>query len=638
MQKTQFFDRVKLYLFALLLLTLFFAQTASAQVKSFYWEEFDVNMTLLPNGDVNVVEAQTLVFSGGTFTFGFRTIPVGVEGQNDGIIVHGVREGDIVYEESSLRRDNTYIVSQQSGETVIDWYFAPTDGRHTYTLEYTVQNPIIVGTAEEGDGDQLFWKPLPPDLLGSRVENSRVTLNLPNGVQPQQYLDGSGYLAEGNIDGNSTLVETRVSEDGETVVFEAQTPIFSGDVFEIRTQIPHGVLAIPVPEWQQRQMRNDSVQLVVLLLAVALLCLGPLGVIALWYMLGRDPELSVTPPDYVSEPPSNLPPAVVGSLIDERADMHDVISTLVDLARRGFLTIEEKKGNDFVFTRSEGSGSLRPFEQTFYQRLFRGNKNSTELSSLRYKFHTTVPKIQRQLYDELVDSGFFPAPPESIRNRFSVLAGLVLAAAAVSAFIIAAVLPEDIAIVAACPGIALGLSGAMLLYVARHMPRKTQKGVEEAAKWMAFKKYLEKIEQYEKIEQATELFEKYLPYATAFGIERAWIRKFSQMAQTPPPTWYYPYPGHYGGYGRPFPSGSGGSSSGERGGSREGGRPTLEGMSGGLTGGLAAMSGGLTRMLNSSSRVMQTAPPSQSSSGGFSGGFSGGGSFSSGGGGSGGFG
>jgi uncharacterized membrane protein len=165
------------------------------------------------------------------------------------------------------------------------------------------------------------------------------------------------------------------------------------------------------------------------------------------------------------------------------------------------------------------------------------------------------------------------------------------------------------------------------------MPAKTPRGAEAAARWKAFKAYLERIEKLTDLKQSAELFERYLPYAIAFGMNKSWIWKFSTLTDTPAPAWYVPYgvwlPGHLGRPGRgalasptradpsAAPTASGG----------------LQGMSDGLAGGLQSMGDGLTQLLNTTGRVLQTAPSSSGRSGG--GGFSGGG-FSGGGGGGGG--
>ena len=72
----------------------------------------------------------------------------------------------------------------------------------------------------------------------------------------------------------------------------------------------------------------------------------------LWYRKGRDPRVreSVSvmyePPKFDSRP---LIPAEVGTLIDEKFDPRDITSTIVGLAVKGYIQIEEteKKRGDF---------------------------------------------------------------------------------------------------------------------------------------------------------------------------------------------------------------------------------------------------------------------------------------------------
>src|SRR5690606_26415589 len=108
----------------------------------------------------------------------------------------------------------------------------------------------------------------------------------------------------------------------------------------------------------------------------------------------------------------------------------------------------------------------------------------------------------------------------------------------------------------------------------------------------AFRNYLQNIETYQNMDEAGELFEKYLPYATAFGLDRTWIRKFSGVPHTPIPRWYVPYGygPYYGGYGRPTTSGGSGGGAPAL--------PSLDSAAGSMAGGLESMSAGLTRMLN----------------------------------------
>jgi hypothetical protein len=196
--------------------------------------------------------------------------------------------------------------------------------------------------------------------------------------------------------------------------------------------------------------------------------------------------------------------------------------------------------------------------------------------------------------------------------------------------------------------------------VATNMPRKTLKGAEAAAKWKAFKRYLEDIEHRQNIAESQGIFEKYLPYATAFGLEQSWITKF-ERAGTPMPGWFggagpVLMPG--GGYGRGYRRGPGGviilpgggfggsGSSGGQGASGGGDGvdiPGMQDLSDSAAGGLQGGSDSLLDMLGTASRVFGGGSGrggggsfgSWGGGGGGFGGFSGGGGFGGGGGGGG---
>src|SRR5690606_30294236 len=92
------------------------------------------------------------------------------------------------------------------------------------------------------------------------------------------------------------------------------------------------------------------------------------------------------------------------------------------------------------------------------------------------------------------------------------------------------------------PFVSLLILGVTMLIFAQQMPRRTQAGAEAAAKWEAFRRYLMEIERYQNVEEAKAIFSSYLPYAVAFGLERAWVRKFARV-NTPAPHWYGPWHG-----------------------------------------------------------------------------------------------
>jgi uncharacterized membrane protein len=393
-----------------------------------------------------------------------------------------------------------------------------------------------------------------------------------------------------------------------------------------------GVIGGGKPNWQEDYDRkaewNENKR------PIANLALGTLGLLALigspllvyllWYIRGRDPHVGLVA-DYLPEPPGEVPPGVVGTLVDEKADLQDVVATLIDLARRGYLTMieEGEKGfgglvfkRDFVFERTDKDwGDLRDYERVLLRKLF-GRSQNRRMSDLKNKFYKALPKIRNGLYDTIVDEGYFRANPNTTRQRYTV-AGVILGMLAVFVGIFASALWVEWVDAVWCPAAGFLVGAVALAIVGQAMPAKTKKGAEATARWRAFRRYLKEIERYTDLETATELFERYLPYAIAFNLERRWVSKFARVETTPIPGWYYPYwtMGH---------AGRGGASR-RRAGSGGRARPSLQGMSDGLTGGLQSMSDGLTSMLNSAAKTF-TSAPSSSGSGGFSGGgFSGGG-------------
>ena len=247
-----------------------------------------------------------------------------------------------------------------------------------------------------------------------------------------------------------------------------------------------------------------------LVLALLILVGGPLLVLAIWYSLGRDPEVGIVA-DYLPEPPSNLPPGVAGTLIDERADMKDIVATIVDLARRGLHHYSGRKERSSVHQNRKSGRKFALLRKTIAHTSIR-QENGEKLSDLRYKFSNALPSLRSSLYEELEKEGLVPVSPQTIRTRFGCLTGLAVVVGFLL-FLIPSML-TDVGL-AVCIGIGFVPTIIALAVASRHMPRKTELGALEAAKWEAFKNYLMDIERYTDLKEATDIFDTYLPYAIA---------------------------------------------------------------------------------------------------------------------------
>jgi hypothetical protein len=614
-----------------LIATLFLAPNfqARAQSKTLVWDRYDVSLTIQPNGDLRVVEHQQIRFTSGTFTHGYRVIPLD---KTEGISNVSISEpGGQTYQQVGYGGTPYTFTAQTSGGNLeIYWYFPQlSNTTRAYDIAYTVHGGVRIYDS----GDKLQWIAI-DNQRDFPIEEASTTVFLPPGAK---------FMT---IDSAGVNTQWRQSGDGTSVSFVADHGMSASDRMEIGVEFTHGIIPANPPSWQASVDQEESfnrtwrpvLNLLVGLIAVLLALGGPIGVYLLWYTRGRDPKVAGIP-EYITEPPDNLPPGILGTLIDERADMQDVVASIVDLARRGYIKIEETEtegflglgSSDFVFHKTNDDlGELTDYEREIMRGIFTGHKTERELSDLKNKFYTRLPDIQKDLYKQLVTHGFFRSSPDRTRKLWIGIGIAVLAVAFVSGFVFFPLATYAGALT--CLPLALGVSGVAALVAGNFMPAKTRAGAEAALRWKAFKTYLSRIDQLKDIKESSDLFERYLPYAIAFGMNQSWVHKFSTMTNTPAPGWYIPYgiPYGTGGGGRPgglaSPSSMTGSGSGG-----------LQSMSDSLSGGLQSMSDGLTQMLNSTGRVLGSAPSSSGSGGGgfSSGGFSGGGG---GGGGSAGFG
>ncbi|GIV67198.1 DUF2207 domain-containing protein [Caldilinea sp.] len=637
-----------LLLTALLFSIWFVAPTspASAAEKSIVWERFDVDIQVNEDGSFDVAEHQRIRFIGGTFREGYREIPRRNFGYLSNWSVTDA-DGNVYMQSSGGELPYTFIVDELGSRYMLRWFFPPTDRTQTFTLRYRVHE----GLRYYPGGEQLWWKA----VFGDRqfpVLESRVRVFVP---APATIDEWAAYINGG--DAREAVTVERLDDD-RAIVFTTQRTLSAGEELEVRVQFTHGVVAGSAPAWQadadaeaarleaEQAFRDRWGPVATVILGVFTLVLllgGPALVYLMWYNYGRDKPVARIA-DYLPEPPDDLQPGLAGVLLDESADMQDIVATIVDLARRGVISITEVKetgffrmGTDFIYRLEQKDAPLAPFEQKLVDAIF-GTKNERKLSELKNKFYKDIPKIKTAMYEALVERGYYRSNPESVRTQFGCLGGVAMAAAIGLSFLLIIWL-IDLTPAALCPGIGLFAVAISLLIAARFMPRKTDAGAEAAARWKAFKEYLQNLEKYTDVEAQKEIWDRWLPYAIAFGVDKAYIRKF-EAVNAPAPGWYIPapQPHHPDAYGPRPPRpvvilGGGGVGGGGETGSPAGGLGGgLSEASRGMGASLASMSAGLGALLSSTSATF-TSRPSSSSGGG---GWSGGGSFGGGGGGGGG--
>ncbi len=82
-------------------------------------------------------------------------------------------------------------------------------------------------------------------------------------------------------------------------------------------------------------------------------------------------------------------------------------------------------------------------------------------------------------------------------------------------------------------------SGLIVVVFSRIMPARTVAGARTLERLLGFEEFLARVEKdrFERVVKTPEMFERYLPFAMAFGVERKWAKAFQSIYREPP-RWY----------------------------------------------------------------------------------------------------
>src|SRR5438046_4113486 len=87
--------------------------------------------------------------------------------------------------------------------------------------------------------------------------------------------------------------------------------------------------------------------------------------------------------------------------------------------------------------------------------------------------------------------------------------------------------------------VAGALSAAVVFAFGWVMPARTAAGTQALEGVLGFEEFLARVEsdRIARVEKTPEMFEKFLPFAMALGVEQKWARAFEGICQKPP-DWY----------------------------------------------------------------------------------------------------
>jgi len=616
----------------LLLLLTGFASPARAQERTVALESFHADILVQPEGTVEIIETLAVDFRG-SWNWIIRDL----------LLEHRTAAGrrerlrlqvhEVTDEAGNPLRHE---VSRSGWVTEVQvWPPEARDAVRTVVIRYTVENALRYfedATHRQGGHDELFW-----NVTGSNwempIRRASATITLPGGAQAVEAWAYTGPAG-------STAQDAQVEVEGHEVRVIANQPFASYEGLTVSTVWAPGVVVRPPPPSRFAWLVPNGLPL-----ALPFLVFG--FMLRTWRRNGRDPERRAIVVEY--EPPADLSPAEVGTLVDHRAEMHDITATLVDLAVRGYLVIEEKETPRMLGLSSkteyvlhlqkpeETWKGLRPHERLYLEGIFKTANPaqgsfgdalsfareartasraaaaagetydkrahfeewnarriappdhteglpSVEMSQLRNRFYTHVEPIRRAIYSRLIANDLYRQRPDQAANRWKIAAFLM-----VFLGVFGGAGAEEWSPGMGLPlGIGILLSALIVGGFGRRMGARTEKGVRALERALGFKEFLARVEtdRYRRMITSPEMFERYLPFAMAFGVDDRWAAAFDDLYTTPP-DWY-------------------------RGGS-------------GTTFRASTFTQGLNRMTSQASQTMGSSPSSGSGGGGSSGGGSGGG-------------
>lgn len=260
--------------------------------------------------------------------------------------------------------------------------------------------------------------------------------------------------------------------------------------------------------------------------------------LSLWLKRGRDPKGRGTIIAQY-EPPDNLTPVEVGTVIDEKVDKKDISAEIIYLAVKGYLKIILLEGGGLFKTKDYELQKLKDendlpndFDKKLMESLF-GSKSSIKLSDVKkdFNFYKDITETIEKIYQSVVNKNYFGKNPNKVKTVYIIIGVIIWFFGFLSGFIFGSF------------GIVSGfIAGLIVIIFGIFMPVKTKEGVLAKEHILGLKEYLsvaekERLSFHNAPEKNPEHFEGFLPYAMVLGVEKEWAKQFEGIYNQQP-NWY----------------------------------------------------------------------------------------------------
>jgi uncharacterized membrane protein len=508
----------RLIFFIFSFLFLFFASTAKAQ--SLEYKSFDSKIKINQDYSIDVTETVLVNFTSSHHGI-FRNIPEG-----------NVRVLSITDEKG------TGYIYKVSGGNVKQIKIGDPDntisGVHTYMISYHVRDAI----KEFSDHFELYW-----NITGSDWDN----------ILPTPTANISSPFAK------ITKIQCFAGEVGTSL--EACSGSFTDNEAQFSSKVNTGVgsdfTVVLALDKNNNFISPTPIQRIIYwLLDNWYFLLTPLPLLIplfFWFKRGRDQRyvsenIYYEPSDQktrtvglferkflplVYSPIKGLTPAQVGTIIDEKVDLADVVAEIMELAHLRYMKIKRipKKGlfgkDDYEFTKtSDDTTKLTKYQQIIMDGLFESGSPML-LSDLKNKFYKDLKSFKDELYENMKENKFFDDNPESVRSNW---VGIIIFMG-MGIFFLINVSSGD------TNGLAVFLTvifGGIGYLFARAMPRRTPHGYALYRQIEGLKWYINKGLWRQEIAEKRLFIDEILPLAITLGVVDKLTHDMKDLGIEPP--------------------------------------------------------------------------------------------------------
>ncbi len=258
-------------------------------------------------------------------------------------------------------------------------------GRHVYEISYKTDRQL--GFFD--DFDELFW-----NVTGNGwefpIDRARATIHLPGGAN---VLNRAGYTGAFGERGQDFIYTAQT--DG-TLSVETNRALRPREGLSIAVSWPRGFVQRPSDLQKLEHLLRDNGATVA---GVAGLVLLFAYYLVIWMRVGRDPERGAIFPLY--EPPKGLSPAGARYVTRMSFDDKTFTAAIVSLAVKGFLTIKEGVSSAYTLERTGQPARLSKGETAIVLKLFPGITKRIELEQENHEIlESASAALQQSLRTE----------------------------------------------------------------------------------------------------------------------------------------------------------------------------------------------------------------------------------------------